>query len=148
MSPIIYVCLCLSILFSLLSFGASKASAGSILKLNAISTAKPFNLPSPNFINHQYLSAVNYNQSKQSNAETKLTHSEIESKLKKYSRQLNRNLKTLQYIFLLELDSEFIKDSKRSLDILNLKESLQREVIRNTKQINDCKAQIREVSSV
>ncbi|MBC3846157.1 hypothetical protein H8K90_07195 [Winogradskyella echinorum] len=68
--------------------------------------------------------------------------STLQTELKKQSNQLRRNLKTLNYLFILELNSNTEKDSKRLLDIQNLKRSLQREVIRNTRQINLFKTQI------
>lgn len=71
-----------------------------------------------------------------------LETSTLQTELKKQSNQLRRNLKTLNYLFILELNSNTEKDSKRLLDIQNLKRSLQREVIRNTRQINLFKTQI------
>ncbi|WP_299122477.1 hypothetical protein [uncultured Winogradskyella sp.] len=68
--------------------------------------------------------------------------STFKSDLKKHKRQLRRNLHTLNYLFILELDSKNLGNDKRILDIQNLKESLQREVIRNTKFISDYKSQL------
>jgi len=142
MTLIIYLLLYLTIIFSLIGYGASNVSKVSILKLNSIEVVNPFIVSSYNKTDYWNLSKVTIDLQKRKNFESKYSTSEVEYKLKKYNSQLSRNLKTLNYIFLLELDSDFIKDSKRSVDILNLKESLQREVIRNTKLICNCKAQM------
>ena len=139
MTPMIYLSLYLAIIFSLIGYGASNISKVSVLKLNAIEVVNPFIVPSCNDTDYRNLSKVTDDLPKRKNIELKSSISDVENQLKTYNKQLSRNLKTLNYIFLLELDSDFIKDSKRSKAILNLKESLQREVIRNTKLIKDCK---------
>ncbi|WP_400079296.1 hypothetical protein [Winogradskyella sp. R77965] len=67
----------------------------------------------------------------------------LKSQLKKQKKQLRRNLSTLNYLFILELNREDLSDDKRNLDIQNLKASLQREVIRNTQFISDYKSQLK-----
>ena len=64
---------------------------------------------------------------------------ETELKLKKYYQQLRRSLKTLTYISLMEADASNSKDRLKAL--LNLKENVQHEVIRITRQINFYKSQ-------
>lgn len=65
---------------------------------------------------------------------------EIELEIKNYSRQLNRNLKTLDYISIMEMKAEIEDNIALLLDLLNLKESVQRELIINTQQINHYKS--------
>ena len=62
---------------------------------------------------------------------------DVDLEIKKQSRQLKRNLRTLNYIFLLEARPNMIKDQERLEEISNLKESLQRQIIRNTKLLNN-----------
>jgi len=71
----------------------------------------------------------------------KLDSAAIETniQIKKQRSQLKRNLKTLNYITSLEANYCAVKDSKRLKDVINLKESLEREVIRNTKLLNHYK---------
>ena len=65
------------------------------------------------------------------------TEVDIELQIKKQSRQLRRNLKTLNYISIIEARPHMIKNKQRLEEIKNLKDSLQREIIRNTKLLND-----------
>ena len=65
---------------------------------------------------------------------------EIELKLKKLNQQLNRSLKTLAYISHMQSDALLNKD--RLEDLNNLKQNVQYEVIRITKQINNYKTRI------
>ena len=65
---------------------------------------------------------------------------EIQAKIKKYNKQLNRSLKTLTYVSVMETSPKTTTENLQS--VFNLKRSLQFEVVRITAKINDLKAQL------
>lgn len=62
---------------------------------------------------------------------------DIDSERKKQSQKLKRDLKTLNYIFILESRPSMINDPKQLDDIRNLKENLQRQIIKTTQKLNN-----------
>ncbi len=62
---------------------------------------------------------------------------EIQQEIKKQRRQLKRNLRTLNYITLLQADAHMIKDPKRLEEISNLKEGIERQIVKNTRLLNN-----------
>ena len=58
-------------------------------------------------------------------------------KMRKLRRQLERNLRTLNYIIILESNYRQMQECKRIEEVVNLKENLQREIIRNTRLLNN-----------
>jgi hypothetical protein len=62
---------------------------------------------------------------------------DIQQEIKKQRRQLKRNLRTLNYITLLQADAQMIKDPKRLEEIGNLKEGIERQIVKNTKLLNN-----------
>lgn len=69
----------------------------------------------------------------------KISDSEINLKLKKYNQELNRYIKTLSYISIMEVKYENKDDFEQLKKLFCLKEKIQREVIRTTKKITHFK---------
>lgn len=67
---------------------------------------------------------------------------ETEQELKKCKQQLNRNLKTLTYISIMEVKAEIKNNAEKLSNLLNLKSSVQHEIIRLTEKINEYKSLI------
>lgn len=61
---------------------------------------------------------------------------DVNFEIKKQSRQLKRNLKTLEYISQLETNFHLENNPKRLADIVNLKKSVQRQIVKNTNILN------------
>lgn len=71
---------------------------------------------------------------------TKQTDYEKRLKLKKYNQQLNRCLKTLDYLTYVEINSGFKNNiEEQLLEILNLKVQVQKDIIDITSKINQYK---------
>lgn len=64
---------------------------------------------------------------------------DIEDDIKKQSNQLKKNLRTLNYITLLQADVHIIKDPKRLEEINKLKEGVELQILKNTKILNKYK---------
>lgn len=70
--------------------------------------------------------------------EKKATSQELETQneMVKQRKQLKRNLRTLNYISLLLANDHMVKNPKRLEEICNLKEGIERQIIKNTSTLN------------
>ncbi|WP_278004829.1 hypothetical protein [Winogradskyella marincola] len=70
--------------------------------------------------------------------EKKATSQELETQneMEKQRKQLKRNLRTLNYISLLLANDHMVKNPKRLEEICNLKEGIERQIIKNTSTLN------------
>ncbi len=70
--------------------------------------------------------------------EKKATPQELETQneMEKERKQLKRNLRTLNYISLLLANDHMVKNPKRLEEICNLKEGIERQIIKNTSTLN------------
>ncbi len=93
---------------------------------------------SATYINSFSVSNPNQNEMQSSNSEKDdFKPVDVNLEIKNKSRQLKRDLRTLNYITLLEARPKMIKDSERLEEISNLKEGLQRQIIKNTNLLNN-----------
>ncbi|TGV04636.1 hypothetical protein [Flavivirga rizhaonensis] len=57
-------------------------------------------------------------------------------KLKKHNRQLSRSLKTLEYIYVIEINYEEKHEMNRFEELLKFKTKIQKHIIKTTQKIN------------
>ena len=84
--------------------------------------------------NASLFSTSKCNEGKENMVRKKL---EIQQGIEKQQKQLKRNLRTLNYITLLQADAHMIKDPKRLEEISNLKEGIERQIVKNTRLLNN-----------
>lgn len=63
----------------------------------------------------------------------------IQAEVKKHNNILKRNLKTLNYLAVLQVNPSMINNPKRLEEIQNLKNGLERQIIKSTKLLNSYK---------
>jgi len=139
MTPTYIVLLSITLIFSLIIYAYSTYTNEEKLDLvfNNSDNAQEDISITPKNIQDEFLGRLNKKES------IRLEDNiEIELKLKKIKQQLNRSLKTLSYISHIQSGSSLNKD--RLEDLNNLKQNVQYEVIRITKQINNYKTQIED----
>lgn len=92
--------------------------------------------PSKTNFNTLLFSSSKCNEDKENTVRKKI---EIQQEIEKQQKQLKRNLRTLNYITLLQADVHIIKDPKRLEEINKLKEGIELQILKNTKILNKYK---------
>lgn len=127
---------------TLITFSVSKSKevhqfVNSVSDFHANGSVAPFKLIFNNNFNLSKLNSIAVNAiGNFKNENLILEKSEVKKLLKTYNQKLNRNLKTLAYISIMEIKPEVVSDTKQYDNIINLKSSVQREVIKITERIN------------
>ncbi|ULC57955.1 hypothetical protein MBM09_08485 [Flaviramulus sp. BrNp1-15] len=106
---------------------------------------KSFFFASDGFENENKSRIIKYIGTKK---KTKRLDCEKRMLLDKYNTQLNRHLKTLNYLSVIEADSKFNKNKTQIAEILNIKAQVQKDVIEITSKINQFKLKYKIASSI
>lgn len=77
-----------------------------------------------------------FNNNKMREKKATLQELETQNEMEKQRKQLKRNLRTLNYISLLLANDHMVKNPKRLEEICNLKEGIERQIIKNTSTLN------------